>query len=218
MMVSIHDNAGMDELRTQHRLEPNDLRRLRNSFYKKHQSVGESLEKISQPQRPEVASQIAFHCLELHSKHDSKVDGASKLLFRTASGQLLESVILRTQSGRTSLCVSSQIGCAARCAFCATGQMGMAVSLSRDEILDQVIQANQLLKKEDRSIRNVVFMGMGEPFHNETAVHAAIEVLLSTRCFDLSPRLHDSSTVANAPRLRLFDCKVFLRRRRSQAS
>jgi 23S rRNA (adenine2503-C2)-methyltransferase len=65
--------------------------------------------------------------------------------------------------------------------------MGMALNLSRDEILDQVIQANGQLRAEGRSIRNVVFMGMGEPLLNETEVYQALEVLLSPRCFDLSP-------------------------------
>ena len=124
------------------------------------------------------------------------LDGAaSKLLFRTADGNLVETVILRIASGRTSLCVSSQVGCAARCGFCATGQMGIAVNLTRDEILDQVIQANELLRPEGRSIRNVVFMGMGEPLHNEPAVVEALEVLLSPQCFDLPPGRVIVSTV-----------------------
>jgi 23S rRNA (adenine2503-C2)-methyltransferase len=133
--------------------------------------------------------------LTLASRHDSQLDGASKLLFRTASGQLIESVVLRIASGRTSLCVSSQVGCAVRCRFCATGQMEMAQSLSRDEILDQVIQANRELRVEGRSIRNVVFMGMGEPLLNEAEVYEALDVLLSPQCFDLSPAKVLVSTV-----------------------
>jgi 23S rRNA (adenine2503-C2)-methyltransferase len=73
--------------------------------------------------------------------------------------------------------------------------MGMAVPLTRDEILDQVFQANRLLKPEGRSVRNVVFMGMGEPFHNEENVHAALDVLLSPRCFDLTASRVMVSTV-----------------------
>jgi 23S rRNA (adenine2503-C2)-methyltransferase len=185
-MASIHDAGALEELRGHWRVEPNYLRRLRNAFYKKHQTPDEALRQLPESQRASFGSGVAFHALELYQRHDSQLDGASKLLFRTARGHLLESVILRIASGRASLCVSSQIGCAARCGFCATGQMGVVVNLTRDEILDQVIQANRLLGPEGRSIRNVVFMGMGEPFHNEAEVYQALEVLLSPKCFDFS--------------------------------
>jgi 23S rRNA (adenine2503-C2)-methyltransferase len=186
-MNSIHDAAALEQLRGRLRIEPGHIRRLRNAFYKKQQPPEEALGLLPEPQRAAFASEVAFHALTLHGRHDSQLDGASKLLFRTTSGQLIETVILRIASGRTSLCVSSQVGCAVRCRFCATGQMGMAVNLSRAEILDQVIQANGLLRAEGRSIRNVVFMGMGEPLLNETEVLQALDVLLSPQCFDLSP-------------------------------
>ncbi len=194
-MYSIHDQAGLAELGKGLRLDPHQLRQLRNVFYKKQGSATMALAELSPTQRQAFADVVRFHALELHSRHDSGVDGATKLLFRTAAGNLVESVILRIASGRTSLCISSQVGCAARCAFCATGQMGIAHNLSAAEILDQVIQANQLLRPEGRSIRNVVFMGMGEPFHNETAVTEAVAILLSPHCFDLAASRVIVSTV-----------------------
>lgn len=184
-MTSIHDAAGLDRLRAACRLDPDAVRRLRNAFYKKHRPADAALEEIPEPARATFREAVAFHTLELHSLHDSRLDGATKLLFRTARGHLLETVILRIGTGRTTLCISSQVGCAAKCAFCATGRMGLAANLSRDEILDQVVQANALLREEGRAVRNVVFMGMGEPFHNTDAVHAALDVLLSPRCFGL---------------------------------
>jgi 23S rRNA (adenine2503-C2)-methyltransferase len=183
------------KLRGRWRIEPDHVRRLRHAFYKKQQTAAEALSEIPAEQRDAFGSGIAFHALELHGRHDSRLDGASKLVFRTGHGRFMESVILRIASGRTSLCVSSQVGCAARCSFCATGRMGTAVDLASAEILDQVIQANQLLRPEGRSIRNVVFMGMGEPFHNEREVYQALEVLLSPGCFDLSPARVVVSTV-----------------------
>jgi 23S rRNA (adenine2503-C2)-methyltransferase len=178
-MDSFHDADAVNRLRRRCRIDPHQLRRVRNAFYKKHQSAAEALSHLTANQQAELAGGLSFHALELQGRHDSQRDGASKLIFRTGRGHLLESVILRIASGRTSLCVSSQVGCAAHCEFCATGHMGMAVDLSRDEILDQVIQANLLLRPERRSVRNVVFMGMGEPLHNEDAVYAALEVLLA---------------------------------------
>jgi 23S rRNA (adenine2503-C2)-methyltransferase len=184
-MTSIHDAAGLEIIRKRVRLDPDQLRQLRNSFYKKKRSATEVLEVLPESPRQSFAADVAFHALELAGRHDSRVDGASKLLFRTAAGHTLETVILRIASGRTSLCVSSQVGCAARCEFCATGQMKLAVNLSQAEILDQLIQANQMLRSEERSVRNVVFMGMGEPLHNEAEVFAAIDVLLSPECFNI---------------------------------
>ena len=116
-------------------------------------------------------------------------------MFRTSQELLIESVILRMTSGRTALCVSTQVGCAANCDFCATGKMGIARNLSSAEILDQLIQASQLLAAEDRRVRNVVFMGMGEPLHNEQALYAALDVLAHPGCFDLNLKRVLVSTV-----------------------
>src|SRR5579862_8253828 len=186
-MNYIHDAAALEQIRSRLRIEPGHLRHLRNAFYKKRLLPEEALRFLPEPQRAAFGREMTFHALTLQSRHDSQLDGASKLLFRTTGGQLIETVILRIASGRTSLCVSSQVGCAVRCRFCATGQMGMALNLSRDEILDQVIQANGQLRAEGRSIRNVVFMGMGEPLLNEAEVYQALDVMLSPRCLDLSP-------------------------------
>jgi len=186
-MFSIHDDIALEELRRRLRIDPVHLRRLRNAFLKKRLSSDEAIRELPLEHRARFAEQVAFHSLDLHSRHDSQLDGASKLIFCTRQGRLIESVILRISSGRTSLCVSSQVGCAVRCEFCATGQMGLAVDLSRDEILDQIVQANRMLLPEERPIRNVVFMGMGEPFHNEAAVAEALDVMLSPLGFNLSP-------------------------------
>lgn len=193
--IAIHDCAAVEQLRRRLRIEPDALRRLRNAFYKKQQPDDVALACLPEPQRGDFAKGVALQTLTPHGRHDSQLDGASKLLFRTAAGHTIESVVLRIASGRTSLCVSSQVGCAVRCRFCATGQMGMAVDLSRDEILDQVIQANRVLRGEGRAIRNIVFMGMGEPLLNEAEVYAALEVLLSPQCFDLPPGRTIVSTV-----------------------
>lgn len=194
-MNHIHDTVALDRVRKHLRIEPGYLRRLRNAFYKQQATPEAALEQLPEPQREAFRNAVAFQALTLHSRHDSQLDGASKLLFRTTGGQLLESVILRIASGRNSLCVSSQVGCAVRCRFCATGQMGLAVNLNREEILDQVIQANRMLRAEGRSVRNIVFMGMGEPLLNEVEVYQALDVLLSPQCFGLSPARVLVSTV-----------------------
>ena len=194
-MVSIHDPAAVEEVRHRLRIEPNHLRQMKNVLFKHHRSVETGLLELPEPQREPFARAVDFRFLELDSRHDSSIDGASKLVFRNRAGLRLESVILRIATGRTSLCVSSQIGCAVRCGFCATGQMTLAADLTRDEILDQVVQANTLLAPENRAVRNVVFMGMGEPLLTETAVYAALDVLSAPAAFNLTPTRLLVSTV-----------------------
>lgn len=171
----------MEALRQQFRLDPQVIRSLRIQLLKKFQSDDAALHAF--PAR----DQLQIHLLEKFRQWDSDVDGATKLLLKTTAGTLVESVILRIASGRTTLCVSSQVGCAAACDFCATGKMGIAQNLSPGEILDQVLQAGQLIAGEGRRISNVVFMGMGEPFHNETNLYSALSMLTSPQMFAHSP-------------------------------
>ena len=189
MQTSIYDTAGMERLQRERRLDPQHLRRLRTALFKHFDSDEQALANF--PAREDVV----VHPLALDSRHDSRIDGASKLLYRTNAGMLIESVALRIATGRTTLCVSSQIGCAANCDFCATGKMGIARNLSPAELCDQVTQGGQLLATEGRTIRNIVFMGMGEPFHNEYNLYQALDVLTSPRMFHISPTKILVSTV-----------------------
>ena len=179
----------LDRLRRELRLDPQSIRRLRNGLLKSFLPDSEGLIDFA------AADRLAVHSLKLHERVDSKLDGATKLLFRTGAGMLIEAVILRIATGRTTLCVSSQVGCAAACEFCATGKMGVAQNLSSDEILDQVFQAGQLLATEDRKLRNIVFMGMGEPFHNEDNLYQTLDRLTAPELFHHSPAKILVSTV-----------------------
>lgn len=179
--VSIFDSEAVERLRKETRLDPEHVRTLRNSLFKKFEADDVALARFPQSDR------IACHSLELFRRCDSQVDGASKLLLKTAAGMLIESVILRIATGRSTLCVSSQVGCAAACDFCATGKMGIAQNLSSAEILDQVVQTGQMLAAESRRLHNIVFMGMGEPFHNETSLFESLAALTSPKMFNRSP-------------------------------
>jgi 23S rRNA (adenine2503-C2)-methyltransferase len=180
-LVSIFDNESLERLRKETRLDPEHLRALRNGLFKKFEADDVALSRFPERDR------VVCHSLELFRRCDSQVDGASKLLLKTAAGMLIESVMLRIATGRSTLCVSSQVGCAAACDFCATGKMGIAQNLSSAEILDQVVQTGQLLAAEGRRLHNIVFMGMGEPFHNEENLFATLEALTSPKLFNRSP-------------------------------
>lgn len=103
--------------------------------------------------------------------------GIQKLLVTFPDGHKVESVIIPMRAGHT-LCVSSQVGCQMGCAFCQTGQMGLLRNLHRSEIVTQFFCAQQIA---GRSIHNVVFMGMGEPFDNYDEVMGAVAILADVK-------------------------------------
>jgi 23S rRNA (adenine2503-C2)-methyltransferase len=183
----IYDSPAIDRLRAELKFEPRRLQALRTLFFKKFRGVDEALDELPAEVRDEFARRVAFHPLTIAEAHDSQLDGATKLVLRTPAGYLIEAVIMRTGTGRVSLCVSSQVGCAAACGFCATGQMGIAKCLSAAEILDQIVLAGERMAAEGRRVRNIVFMGMGEPFHNEQALYEAVAALLSPELFHHTP-------------------------------
>lgn len=196
--ISIYDLDVMQAWARRHGITDAAWRRFRIAFFKKGMALETCLATLPTTVRDDFSRAVRLSFLELAERHDSRVDGASKLIFRTADGLRLETVILRIASGRTSLCISSQVGCAAGCAFCATGKLGLLRNLTRDEMLDQVIQSMRLVQPEGRTIRNVVMMGMGEPFHNEDAVYATLDLLRDARGCHLADRHLLVSTVGMA--------------------
>ena len=194
-MTHLFDNEATELLRRGLRLSPEVIRGLRNRLLKRFLPDSTVTTEFRVSADVPESHRLKLHCLELSQRYDSQIDGATKLLFRTEAGMQIETVILRIATGRTTLCVSSQVGCAAACEFCATGQMGVAQNLTAAQILDQVVQAGQLLYVEQRQLHNIVFMGMGEPFHNQQNLFEAIECLTDTRQFARSPRSLLVSTV-----------------------
>jgi sorting nexin-8 len=140
-------------------------------------------------------------------REDSRDGATTKILIEMQDGHQVECVLMRYSNNytgnhkRTTLCVSSQIGCAMACTFCATGTMGLSGNLFGGEILEQFIWANEVEK-----VRNVVFMGMGEPLHNYDAVLGAIRAMTNNQWFALQQKRVTLSTVGIVPRMfQLFD-------------
>jgi len=121
-----------------------------------------------------------------------------KTLFRAADGETLETVLMRYPE-RSTVCVSTQVGCPVGCAFCATGQAGWVRNLSVAEIVAQVLYAARRFAAEGRALTNVVFMGMGEPLLNEDALWAAIGDLNDARGMGLGLRRFTISTAGVVP-------------------
>ncbi|KAG2529864.1 hypothetical protein JM18_002642 [Phytophthora kernoviae] len=140
-----------------------------------------------------LAEQFAHFTTTVTTEQRS-ADGTVKLLLRLQDNHEIEAVIMR-HKGRNTLCVSSQVGCQMGCTFCATGTLGIIADLCSGEILEQLAHANKIAP-----IRNVVFMGMGEPLNNYDAVLAAIRAM--TKVFGLAPKHITLSTVGVIHRIR----------------
>ncbi len=132
------------------------------------------------------------------------LDGETrKDLLQLADGEQVEVVLMRYFE-RRSVCVSTQVGCAVGCQFCATGQMGLQRNLSSGEIVAQVLHFARALKAQDQRISHVVLMGMGEPFLNYENTLSAIRCLIHPQGFNLGQRHITLSTVGIAPGIRRF--------------
>lgn len=121
--------------------------------------------------------------------------GTVKAIFVLKDGLKIESVLLRHEDGRNTVCVSSQVGCLLGCQFCITGQAGFKRNLEYFEIIEQVLFFARLLKIEKQKISNIVFMGMGEPFLNYENALKAIKSLNDKDGFNLGSRHFSISTV-----------------------
>ena len=119
----------------------------------------------------------------------------SKGLFRLADGSEVEAVLMEHYGDRNTVCISSQAGCAFACAFCSTGQAGFTRQLEATEIFDQARYFAAELAAKGKRITNVVFMGMGEPFHNYESVMTAVALLHDAQGFNLGHRHITISTV-----------------------
>jgi len=135
-------------------------------------------------------------------------DGTMKALFRLPSGHRAETVLIpdideRGDARRLTVCVSSQVGCAMGCTFCATGQMGFQENIPAGAIVDQVLLMDDAAREHfDKPISNVVYMGMGEPLLNYDGVMTSIDILTHEKGLDLSPRRITVSTVGLARRIK----------------
>lgn len=173
----------------------------------------EEMTDLSKALRQKLADVAEIVLPDVRDKHESE-DGTVKWLIAKGNGQAVETVFI-PEPGRGTLCISSQVGCALDCAFCATGAQGFNRNLTTAEIVAQVWYANQQLPRRDNgewAVTNVVFMGMGEPLANYRKVVAAIEILLSDYAYGLSRRRVTVSTSGIVPHIEKLgdECNVSL--------
>ncbi|MDD6181089.1 MAG: 23S rRNA (adenine(2503)-C(2))-methyltransferase RlmN [Desulfovibrionaceae bacterium] len=173
----------------------------------------ECMTNVSKKTRALLAEQAEIRWPEV-AKVEKSRDGTTKFLLRLADGALVETVLIPSESRdgsiRTTQCLSSQVGCAMGCTFCSTGTMGFERNMSMGEILGQILVARDYLgdrRPEYPVLRNLVFMGMGEPLLNLREVMRALESLNSDTGLNFSPRRITVSTCGIEKGLKeLSDC------------
>ncbi|KAG8458958.1 hypothetical protein KFE25_004292 [Diacronema lutheri] len=151
--------------------------------------------------REQLRAKARLGSLQLAMSQRSR-DGTAKYLWRLADGREIETVMMPYTDGRRTACISSQVGCAMRCSFCATGQMGFSRDLLPSEIFEQALRVSNELRARGERLSNVVLMGMGEPFRNYDAVLDAVGQLRSR--LGIGARHITISTVGIAPMIRRF--------------
>ncbi len=172
------DRAAVEAFRRQHKIDPQRIRRMRYALFQEHVPPQQAFTHLNAPHDLAAVEAFELHPLTIVSRHDSALDHSSKFVLSTRGNDKLEMVLMRSAK-RITACVSTQVGCQAGCSFCATARMGLRRNLTTAEIVEQVLIAARTARSEGARLRNIVFMGMGEPLHNEQNLHAAIEVLTS---------------------------------------
>lgn len=157
--------------------------------------------------RERLEAEAPVLCLRADRVLVSEDGRAHKAALRLHDGALVETVLLKPKPGPDwSVCVSTQVGCAMACTFCATGLMGLKRDLSAEEISDQVLFWRGYLKTRRLAgrVSNVVYMGMGEPMHNYDATAESLRALLDPGRFGMSARHLSVSTVGIVPGIERF--------------
>lgn len=169
-----------------------------------YRDLAESVAEIS-ALRPDLMERMAAETrvgvLSTRSVIDSADGHTQKFLLGLADEQAIETVLMYFR-GRATACVSTQVGCAMGCVFCATGQMGFRRHLTPGEIVAQVVHVARLLRGRGETLRNIVLMGMGEPLHNYDATMAAMDTVMNHRGLAIAPRFITLSTVGVVPGIR----------------
>ena len=160
----------------------------------------DSMLNVNKSFRKHLEDNFIIQTLQVEKRIPSKEDKSVKILFRTRDNHFIETVSM-IDGDRHTVCLSSQSGCALDCSFCATGQLGFERNLSTGEIVDQLIFVRGNI---DQSVTNVVFMGMGEPFHNYKNVLNAADIFHSPKGFNLASTRITISTAGLLPQIKQF--------------
>lgn len=180
-------------------------RQLRDATWQPEPAVFDDVRQLPPALRQGLAAELHFHTVAVAAATEADAGHTVKLLCRLEDGQTVETVAMETPASgdsrrRATVCVSTQVGCAVGCPFCATGQMGLRRSCTAAEIVDQVRAASRELRRRGLGpVTHVVYMGMGEPLANHEATVESLRVLSERG--GISPRRITVSTSGLVPQI-----------------
>jgi 23S rRNA (adenine2503-C2)-methyltransferase len=171
----------------------------------------DEMTNVSREIRAELAEHASIGSLKIAEVQTSS-DGTRKLRLVTRDGHSIESVII-PDGDKTTQCISSQVGCAVDCQFCATAKLGLVRNLDAGEIVDQVYLARKMLSElePDRRLTNLVYMGMGEPLHNYDQLIRSLQILTNDKGAKLGQRRITVSTSGLVPKLEKLGAETSVR-------
>ena len=179
-------------------VEPFHARQMYRWIYRRGLERFDGMTDLSLRAREQLQAALTITTPAVRAREQSS-DGTQKFLLTLADGRTIESVFIPDTPAMT-FCVSTQVGCAMRCGFCLTGQMGLVRNLSAGEIAGQVRVLARELELQDQRF-NIVLMGMGEPLHNYDATMKALRMLAAPEGLALTPRRVTLSTIGILPAL-----------------
>jgi 23S rRNA (adenine2503-C2)-methyltransferase len=180
------------------KVPPFHVRQVFEWFFRKGAMSFADMTNLPLAYRKSMEARYQLHPLKLVKKDTSELDGTIRYYFKGHDGKEISTVFL-PEADRLSLCLSTQVGCAYRCGFCASGLVPFQRQLSAAEILDQIL----LIQKDSgRQVTNLLFMGMGEPLANYTQVLQSIRWITSTQGIGMSPSRVTLSTSGLIPQIR----------------
>src|SRR5438105_4458971 len=163
-------------------------------LYVKNAPNFEAITNISKDFRTALSQEFSFPVIKLIRTLESEDKETIKFLWELPDQKKVESVLILSGDRRT-VCISCQVGCPARCSFCASGKEGLKRNLSTAEIVEQVLHIDTMLKAKGERVCHLVFMGMGEPMENYDAVVKAISIFHDPKGLNISQRRITVSTV-----------------------
>ena len=186
--------------------KPYRAKQLQEWVWKHRVTDFEAMTNLPPALREQLATQCTLRPLEVVEVNESTTGTTRKFLSRMQDGHLVESVIIPAAVGqggvhsdRITLCVSSQVGCAFGCKFCASGLLGLTRNLTTAEIVGQIVAAEEI---SGTRVDNLVFMGMGEPLANMDNLLPALTIIMDEHSLNIGARHITISTSGNVPGLR----------------
>ena len=198
-----HNFQDLQDLLKVHSINPINVSLLFRHHYKEKKINPCDHHNFSKAAKEFVINHLDFSLPEIDIIHESS-DQTVKLLVKLQDGQKVESVLIPFQNKYT-ICISTQVGCAMKCSFCFTGTQGLKRNLKTSEIIGQFILAWNWLKTnrpDDHQLKNIVYMGQGEPLHNFDAVKKANQIFLDQHGMSLGVQKITVSTAGYLPGLK----------------